>query len=109
MQSNHKTWLEVNNSSEKMIKEEGLAQSNGGGEENGTAMEAKFNESNACTFSCVSDAVTWCGSRGHTPSMNDLPAAVEVAERVQVLVTGSLYLVGMAMGVLGFKVDTTTE
>ena len=67
---------------------------------NGTA---KFNESNTRTFSCVSDAVGWCGSRDHAPS-NGHPVAA--AERIQVLVTGSLYLVGMTMGVLGYKVDS---
>ena len=110
MQANCQTWLKVNHCIDflelfKEAEQHSFAQSNGGGEKNGTAIKngtAKFNGSNARTFSCVSDAVGWCGSRDHAPS-NGHP--VVGAERIQVLVTGSLYLVGMTMVVLGYKVD----
>ena len=77
-----------------------------------------FNEENALIFSCVSDFMKWLDHPGQTnngfcngslPDHNDLSshpsAELADADHVQVLITGSLHLVGATMGVLGCKTD----
>ena len=72
-------------------------------------------EDKMATFNCLSQALRWC-SAGRDPSLplpspeakiSTLLPLIEVSEaaHVQVLITGSLHLVGAAMNILGCTVD----
>jgi len=70
-------------------------------------MRGRSNPIPCLTISCFDDAVTWVTSQ-HCPDLrrefykspnHQLPCLLERAEKIEVLVTGSLHLVG---GVLGF-------
>ena len=74
-------------------------------------------EENMATFDCLSRALRWCSAERDLSlpppspetkmSSDNPPHLVEVSEasHVQVLVTGSLHLVGAAMNILGCSVD----
>lgn len=73
-------------------------------------------EDHMATFVCLSRALRWCSAGRDTSLPPSSPEAkssvtnaplVEVskASHVQVLVTGSLHLVGAAMNILGCSVD----
>ncbi len=82
-----------------------------------------FEEGNAHMFTCISDVVRWCNNDHTSHDFSDssdsslasgraapLPAPppdpdLAAASRVQMLVTGSLHLVGATMSVLGCKVE----
>ena len=55
-------------------------------------------------FSNLSDVVAWC-TGDHSDSSHPPPPKLSEAERVQVLVTGSLHLAGAFMSVLDVRVD----
>ena len=72
-------------------------------------------EDKMATFNCLSQALQWC-SAGRDPSLpppspeakiSTVVPLEEVSEatHVQVLITGSLHLVGAAMNILGCTVD----
>ena len=76
---------------------------------------SSMQEDKMATFNCLSQALRWC-SVGRDPSlpppspeakMSAVLPLVEVSEaaHVQVLITGSLHLVGAAMNTLGCSVD----
>ena len=61
-------------------------------------------EQNSRVFGCVTDAVHWVVNdrdASITSRKATLPDVISRADHVQILVTGSLYLVGMVMKVLG--------
>lgn len=68
-----------------------------------------FEEGNAHVFTCISDVVRWCDSDvtscDSAPPLPATPPDLAAASRVQMLVTGSLHLVGATMSVLGCKVE----
>lgn len=61
-----------------------------------------FDRGNARVFDYVNDAITWCSS---SPSSSSSGEQTSPAGHIQILVTGSLYLVANAMTVLGCKVE----
>lgn len=76
---------------------------------------SSMTEDKMATFNCLSQALRWC-SAGRDPSLpppspeaktSAVLPLVEVSEaaHVQVLITGSLHLVGAAMNILGCTVD----
>ena len=101
VQANYWAWLEVNQYHKDPAKtvppaNETTSISNGSATHN-------FPKENARIFTCMSDVVAWCEA---SPSSKLAPPpALANADRVQVLMTGSLYLVGAAMSVLGCTVD----
>ena len=67
-----------------------------------------------CIFNCISHALQWITTRrnssppptpGATSDPHPPPPLITKANHVQLLVTGSLHLVGGVMKVLGFSVD----
>ena len=85
----------------------------------GGVVSYHFREENAHVFNCISDAMEWCDDATPLSSPPPHPYSAELAappspvgaglgggaELVQVLVTGSLHLVGASMSVLGCKVE----
>lgn len=120
---NHRAWLEVSHCLEPsetiqahILKErEGLVTSAPDplalcGVGTGGVSTTHFQEDNARVFTCISDVVRWCDSsfppsESAPPPDSATPPELVTAERVQVLVTGSLHLVGATMSVLGCRVQ----
>ena len=92
------------------------------GEGRGNGVQSSdFKEGNAKIFTCISDMVKWMnptsaesalssdlapkGSTDAPKGLDSAPEGLTSAEHVQVLVTGSLHLVGATMSVLGCKVE----
>lgn len=92
---------------------------------NNGAAELDFDGDNARVFPCISEVVSWCdpsptSASGPCDEPSAIPSSTSKpippcaskpisglasAGRVQILVTGSLHLVGAAMSVLGCKVE----
>ena len=75
-----------------------------------------MSEDNIATFVCLSRALRWCSAgrdsalrpsspEAKTSTANQPLDEVSKANHIQVLVTGSLHLVGAAMNILGCSVD----
>ena len=74
-----------------------------------------FDKDNARVFPCISEVVNWCDPSPTSAAAGDdtrdppvPPSSLSTlasAGRVQILVTGSLHLVGAAMNVLGCKIE----
>ena len=99
------------------------------GEGRGNGVQSSdFKEENAKIFTCIGDMVKWMnptsaesalssdsapkcstdapeGLNNAPKGLDSAPAGLTSAEHVQVLVTGSLHLVGATMSVLGCKVE----
>ena len=63
-------------------------------------------EDNSCVFPCVTDAVHWVINDRDASIISPkptlpLPDIISRADHLQIFVTGSLFLVGMVMKVLG--------
>lgn len=78
--------------------------------------DSNFYKENARVFPCISEVVAWCdpspasaadSSEATVPSSTSSSSSYMLtsAGRVQILVTGSLHLVGAAMDVLGCKIE----
>ena len=74
-----------------------------------------FQADNARVFTCISDMIKWCnpGTNDAEDETSDTilapptssPNKLEDADLIQVLVTGSLHLVGATMNALGCKLE----
>lgn len=129
-QENHRAWLVVNHCLQPaepihaslQKKWEGLPTTapdplslcvgvaSGGGGVVGVKHPGNFKEENAHIFKCISDVVRWFNGDQDSPSAvaPPLPAPppdLDAATHIQILVTGSLHLVGATMSVLGCKVE----
>jgi len=64
--------------------------------------QAVDSDSHIMMFPCIYDALLWASHKNdpHLRASFDLPAQIKEADHVQVLITGSLYLVGAALGIL---------
>lgn len=64
--------------------------------------QAVDSDSKIMMLPCIYDALLWASHKNdpHLKASLDLPAQIKGADHVQVLITGSLYLVGAALGIL---------
>jgi len=64
--------------------------------------QAVDSDSHIIMLPCIYDALLWASHKNdpHLKASFDLPAQIRGADHVQVLITGSLYLVGAALGIL---------
>lgn len=126
---NHQAWLEVNHCNQEPVEAVVAASSHAHGHGNnsvtsapdplvlcvgsrtkGGAANSNFEAENARVFACISDAVAWCDASLSKLTLSSslvAPAAprLPAGGRMQILVTGSLHLVGVTMRVLGCKVE----
>ena len=121
-EANKKAWLElqsqpyVQGAGDHVINSSNLTNKDTPFPDSGDISFSPMDEDHMATFSCLSQAIRWCsaGRDGSLPPPSPevklpptKPPILEVSEasHVQVLITGSLHLVGAAMNILGCTVD----
>lgn len=76
--------------------------------DHGVCQESVSNSNNfIIDFPCIHDAILWA-SHGKEPNLKqsgDLPAQIQGVDHVQILVTGSLHLVGGVLGMISDEYD----
>ena len=106
-ESNKRAWVELQSLSRDnhVIKQDAPSH----------RVASPMKEDKMATFDCLSQALRWCSAGKDTSlppaspeaKMSTNPSLVPISEatHVQILITGSLHLVGAAMNLLGCTVD----
>ena len=110
---NHDVWIKLLSQQQKSVNEQEFPMKVHK-QEFSNGLDFNWSE-RAVIFNCLSQALRWCAAeRGMSPSPDPqqvssspslLPPSLTKVDHIQVLVAGSLHLVGAVMNVLGCTVE----